>query len=89
MKSVRRDANAPFFGFQGLNPVKKRLEITTTANQDPILDLIPIIGVDMWEHAFYLQYLNVKPNVSFIPLLLTDQTLNAPDPVHQRYLEGH
>ena len=24
----------------------------------------PIIGVDIWEHAFYLQYKNVKPDVS-------------------------
>ena len=23
----------------------------------------PIIGVDIWEHAFYLQYKNVKPDV--------------------------
>ena len=22
----------------------------------------PIIGVDIWEHAFYLQYKNVKPD---------------------------
>jgi len=44
----------------GLNPSTKGLEITTTANQDPLLNAIPIIGVDMWEHAFYLQYMNVK-----------------------------
>ena len=24
--------------------------------------LTPIIGVDIWEHAFYLQYKNVKPD---------------------------
>ena len=52
------------FYFQGLNPATKRLEITTTANQDPLLNLVPIIGVDIWEHAFYLQYLNVKVDVS-------------------------
>jgi Fe-Mn family superoxide dismutase len=49
---------------QGLNPSTKRLEIVTTANQDPLLTHVPIIGVDIWEHAFYLQYLNVKPDVS-------------------------
>jgi len=39
------------------------LEIVTTANQDPLLSHVPIIGVDIWEHAFYLQYLNVKADV--------------------------
>jgi len=48
------------WGWLGLNPTTKRLEITTTANQDPLLTHVPIIGVDIWEHAFYLQYLNVK-----------------------------
>jgi hypothetical protein len=46
-----------------LNPSTKQLEIVTTANQDPLLTHIPIIGVDIWEHAFYLQYLNVKVDV--------------------------
>ncbi|KAI0804829.1 manganese superoxide dismutase [Irpex lacteus] len=48
------------WGWLGLNPTNKRLEITTTANQDPLLSHVPIIGVDIWEHAFYLQYKNVK-----------------------------
>ncbi|KAF8837712.1 manganese-superoxide dismutase precursor [Paxillus ammoniavirescens] len=48
------------WGWLGLNPSTKRLEIATTPNQDPLLTHIPIIGVDIWEHAFYLQYLNVK-----------------------------
>ncbi|KIK27428.1 hypothetical protein PISMIDRAFT_93047, partial [Pisolithus microcarpus 441] len=48
------------WGWLGLNPSSKRLEIVTTANQDPLLTHVPIIGVDIWEHAFYLQYLNVK-----------------------------
>ena len=51
---------------QGVNPSNKRLEITTTPNQDPLLSLAPVIGVDIWEHAFYLQYKNVKPDVSFL-----------------------
>lgn len=50
-----------------MNPTTKKLEITTTANQDPLLSHLPIIGVDIWEHAFYLQYLNVKPDVSAFP----------------------
>ncbi|KAI6121052.1 manganese superoxide dismutase [Pisolithus croceorrhizus] len=48
------------WGWLGLNPASRRLEIVTTANQDPLLSHVPIIGVDIWEHAFYLQYLNVK-----------------------------
>ncbi|KAF9531278.1 manganese superoxide dismutase [Crepidotus variabilis] len=48
------------WGWLGLDPKTKRLEIVTTANQDPLLTHAPIIGVDIWEHAFYLQYKNVK-----------------------------
>ncbi|KAI0338831.1 manganese superoxide dismutase [Trametopsis cervina] len=48
------------WGWLGWNPSTKRLEVATTANQDPLLTHVPIIGVDVWEHAFYLQYLNVK-----------------------------
>ncbi|KAI5116667.1 hypothetical protein M0805_007839 [Coniferiporia weirii] len=50
------------WGWLGVNPSTKKLEIATTPNQDPLLSHVPIIGVDIWEHAFYLQYLNVKPN---------------------------
>ncbi|KAI9456338.1 manganese superoxide dismutase [Boletus coccyginus] len=48
------------WGWVGYNTKSKRLEIVTTANQDPLLSHVPIIGVDIWEHAFYLQYLNAK-----------------------------
>ncbi|KAI0274538.1 manganese superoxide dismutase [Russula aff. rugulosa BPL654] len=48
------------WGWLGYDPSSRKLEIVTTANQDPLLSHVPIIGVDVWEHAFYLQYLNVK-----------------------------
>lgn len=41
-----------------------KLEVTSTANQDsPIMDgLKPILALDVWEHAYYLNYRNVRPN---------------------------
>ncbi|TBU26582.1 superoxide dismutase mitochondrial [Dichomitus squalens] len=48
------------WGWLGYNPETKKLEIVTTPNQDPLLSHVPIIGIDIWEHAFYLQYQNVK-----------------------------
>ena len=50
------------WGWLGLNPQKKRLEIVTCDNQDPLSTkgLIPLLGIDVWEHAYYLQYKNVR-----------------------------
>jgi Fe-Mn family superoxide dismutase len=47
---------------QGYNKQFKRVEIATTANQDPLLTLTPLLGIDVWEHAYYLQYKNVRPD---------------------------
>ncbi|KAI3624934.1 superoxide dismutase [Malassezia furfur] len=48
------------WGWLGLNPTTQKLDIITTANQDPLLSHKPLIGIDAWEHAYYLQYKNVK-----------------------------
>ena len=48
------------WGWLGYHAESGRLDIITTANQDPLVSHTPIIGVDAWEHAFYLQYKNDK-----------------------------
>ena len=41
-----------------------KLEITSTPNQDsPIMEgLKPVIGIDVWEHSYYLLYQNKRPD---------------------------
>ena len=41
-----------------------KLAITSTANQDSPLMTVqtPILGLDVWEHAYYLKYKNVRPD---------------------------
>jgi len=40
------------------------LEVSSTANQDsPVMEgKFPVIGVDVWEHAYYLKYQNRRPD---------------------------
>ncbi|NP_001232977.1 Superoxide dismutase [Mn], mitochondrial [Acyrthosiphon pisum] len=51
------------WGWLGFNPQTKKLAVISCANQDPLFPttgLIPLFGIDVWEHAYYLQYKNVR-----------------------------
>lgn len=50
------------WGWLGFNKNNSRLEIATCDNQDPLVlkGLVPLLGIDVWEHAYYLQYKNVR-----------------------------
>ncbi|EIE27352.1 superoxide dismutase [Mn], mitochondrial [Coccomyxa subellipsoidea C-169] len=70
MKSKFNAAAAGRFGSGWAWLISKNgggLEITSTANQDNPLQAIvedkgiPILGLDVWEHAYYLKYRNLRP----------------------------
>lgn len=54
------------WGWLGYEAGSKKLILTTCANQDPLSTqgstqgYVPLLGIDVWEHAYYLQYLNVR-----------------------------
>lgn len=52
------------WGWLVYNPESKGIQIATLQNQDPVstLGLVPLLGIDVWEHAYYLQYKNVRPD---------------------------
>lgn len=62
-----------------------KLEVISTANQDsPLMDgKQPILGVDVWEHAYYLKYQNRRPDY----LAAWWNTVNWPE-VEKRFNAG-
>jgi superoxide dismutase, Fe-Mn family len=50
------------WGWLGYNKASGKLVIATCSNQDPLstLGAVPLLGIDVWEHAYYLQYKNVR-----------------------------
>jgi Fe-Mn family superoxide dismutase len=50
-------------GWAWLVKTEKGLIVTSTPNQDTPLNLgTPILGLDVWEHAYYLNYQNRRPD---------------------------
>ncbi len=54
------------WGWLCLGPDGKLFTMSTLNQDNPIMDVVdtdavPILGIDMWEHAFYLKYQNRKP----------------------------
>lgn len=53
------------WGWLGFNPKTGKIECATRANQDPLeatTGLKPLLGIDVWEHAYYVDYRNVRPD---------------------------
>merc|ERR1712226_1692244 len=51
------------WGWLGWNKVGKKLQVATCQNQDPLeatTGLVPLLGIDVWEHAYYIQYKNLR-----------------------------
>ena len=55
-------------GWAWLTVKDGKLEVSSTPNQDnPLMDVAdvkgtPILGIDVWEHAYYLKYQNKRPD---------------------------
>jgi Fe-Mn family superoxide dismutase len=65
-KTQLNDAGAKRFGsgWAWLVDAGGKLAVESTANQDsPLMEgKRPILGVDVWEHAYYLKYQNRRPD---------------------------
>lgn len=65
--------NAQTVGIQGsgwgwlvYDQGRSRVDIMTTSNQDQVSDVrggvVPLLTIDVWEHAYYLEYENRRPD---------------------------
>ncbi|WP_068469064.1 superoxide dismutase [Candidatus Protochlamydia phocaeensis] len=50
------------WGWLGYDKNKNTLTLATCDNQDPLSTkgLVPLLGIDVWEHSYYLQYKNAR-----------------------------
>ncbi|KAM3176547.1 Superoxide dismutase [Mn], mitochondrial [Hymenolepis weldensis] len=65
MTNVAVSIQGSGWGWLGLEPESGRLRIVACPNQDPLegtTGLKPLLGIDVWEHAYYLQYKNQRPD---------------------------
>lgn len=62
-----------------------KLAVTSTPNQDsPLMEgLTPILGLDVWEHAYYLKYQNKRPDY-----IAAFWSVVGWDEVNRRYLDA-
>lgn len=70
LKEKMNNAGATRFGsgWAWLLVADGKLQVSSTPNQDnPLMDVAdvkgtPILGIDVWEHAYYLKYQNKRPD---------------------------
>jgi Fe-Mn family superoxide dismutase len=73
------DAEFFFNRWLGLIKDSKLLKVETTANQDPLAakGIVPLLGIDVWEHAYYLQKERKKKSFKISWISVTTKTTAA------------